>query len=199
MRAFRVSKPLCCLGLALALPLSGCAAGNRVLEPVFDEESGETVVRLHRAIVYSRPQPGLSAVGREFVYLGPLETDRMGRISLELWVGLGSTATLGANAAPEFAPKALVLELDGSEAQRLPLEPAPAGAYDVPLPLVGSYLAPVTDQLLAELTAAQHVAVRLEHGYRDRRYQHWHGVWPDWVSRADAFGIGFRVTVNGEM
>ena len=174
---------------------TGCAAENRLLEPEFSEATGETVVRFERPVVFARDQGGRSAFGREFAYLGALETDRFGRISLELWLGLGTTYGAAARTVSAGPGPELVLEVDGEPLRFAMLADERAG-YDVPLPLAESYRAPITEALLRRLAEAERVTVRLERAGTSRSFAHWHGAWPRWDEAGSTLALGFRARVN---
>ena len=77
--------------LVLLALLAGCAGVNQTLPPRIDDVTGETIVTLRKPVVLARQVPHLSTKARDYVYLGPVEIDRMGAQEFFLWVGMAST------------------------------------------------------------------------------------------------------------
>ena len=104
--------------LAAAL-LTACAHSGRLEQ--LDEKSGTTLARGPDVLVYARTEPRYSRSGRDYLYLGPVETHRQGVREYFLWVGVASTIDRGFIAPPAQAPKALYVEI-GGEPMELPLK-----------------------------------------------------------------------------
>lgn len=185
----------------LLLAASGCARENHLLDPAFDQATGETVVKLRHPVVFSEPQPALSAFGRDFVYLGPLEIDRMGTTSVELWVGFASTVDYAFLNIEPASHRSLRLDVDG-ESLTLPLHDWHSeghSPYAVPIPLIRAYRTEVSLGLLETLGNAQEVGVALDaDSDRPAHFSYWGGEWADWSGVGMDTGLKFRVRVFPE-
>lgn len=111
------------LAALLAAPLGGCAAhiGSNVIEQL-DPATGLTIVKARRPLAFARGEFAYSRSARDYLYLGPVETDRQGVREYYLWVGVGSTLDRGYLAAPQGVPQSLYLHVRG-EWMRLALRP----------------------------------------------------------------------------
>jgi len=165
---------------AMAL-LSACSGGGRPLEQL-DERAGLTIVRGQEPLVFARTEPRYSRSARDYVYLGPVETNRQGLREYYLWVGIATTLDRGFLAPPATVPQTLYVEIDG-EPMELPLRP---WHELVPTELVGPAYAtavPVREELAARVTLQQltlidaesprSVTVVAERGAAPRPYLRW--------------------------
>ncbi len=150
-----------CLAACLAACANGtarapvpAAAGDGPIQ-FLDEASGITVSRARAPVVYAHSERGYSVSGRDYLYLGPVETDRQGVHEYFLWVGAGTTLDRGYLAPRASPPRALYLRLRGEWmelelrpwAERVP-EPAAAHPYPTPVAMRSELAARVTlDQL----------------------------------------------------
>jgi len=166
--------------LFAALALAGCAGGNGALERL-DERSGITLLRGSAPLVFARTEPRYSRSARDYVYLGPVETNRQGVREYYLWVGVATTLDRGFLAPPVTVPRVLYVEVAGAPME-LPLKtwqevvPTRLGEpiYVTPVPVLEELAARVTLQQL-ELIEAEHpgaVSVAAE-GNAARRYTRW--------------------------
>jgi hypothetical protein len=101
--------------LALSVIVTACQtpsglAVNRQLDPA----SGMTLVAADRALVFARTENGLSRSARDYVYVGPVETNRQGRRDYYLWVGIATTLDRGFVAPDSGAPASLLLDVGGT-------------------------------------------------------------------------------------
>jgi hypothetical protein len=81
-----------CIGVAaLAALLSACASPSSLVSETLDPVTGVTVLRGTAPIVLYHDNSGYAAHARDYVYLGPVEVNRMGSYSYYLWLGIWST------------------------------------------------------------------------------------------------------------
>ena len=80
-------------GLALVLFwLAGCAGPDSLALERMDPLTGVTVTRAPAPMVMYRNLSGQSAFGREYVYVGPVQVNKMGRREHFLWLGIWRTS-----------------------------------------------------------------------------------------------------------
>jgi len=78
----------------LAACVAACAGQSALLETL-DERTGMTIVRSREPLVFARTEPRYSRSARDYVYLGPLATNRQGVREHYLWVGIATTLDRG--------------------------------------------------------------------------------------------------------
>jgi hypothetical protein len=169
--------------LVVAAVLAGCAGSGRLEQ--LDEQSGATIVRGPAVLVYARTEPRYSRSARDYVYLGPVETNRQGVHEYFLWVGIASTIDRGFVAPEAEEPRALYLEVRG-EPIELPLrvwhELVPTGIkkpmYSTTVPVRAELAARVTLQQLALIGGASPDSVSLATGDSSapRTFVRWDGA-----------------------
>jgi hypothetical protein len=165
---------------AAAIVVAACG-GHRALS-VLDESTGVTLVRGRAPLVFARTEPRYSRSGRDYVYLGPVETNRQGVREYYLWVGVGSTIDRGFLAPEAETPETLYLDLRG-EPIELPLKPwrevvalgGRRSIYDVAVPLRAELAARVTLQQLTLLDTEPITSIRVAAGGSGipRTYPRW--------------------------
>jgi hypothetical protein len=163
--------------------LAGCAASGRLEQ--LDERSGATIVRGPDVLVYARTEPRYSRSARDYVYLGPVETNRQGVREYFLWVGVATTIDRGFIAPEAQASRTLYIEVRG-EPVELPLKPwrelVPAGIrkpmYSTTVPVREELAARVTLQQLALIGGASPDSVSLAagEGAAPRTFIRWNGA-----------------------
>ena len=80
-------------GLALLLFLvAGCVGPDSLALERMDPLTGVTVTRAPEPMVMYRNLSGQSAFGREYVYVGPVQVNKMGQRNHFLWLGIWRTA-----------------------------------------------------------------------------------------------------------
>jgi hypothetical protein len=140
------------VALIAAAVLAGCAGSGRLEQ--LDEQSGATIVRGPDVLVYARTEPRYSRSARDYVYLGPVETNRRGVREYFLWVGVATTIDRGFLAPAGEEPRTLHVEVRG-EPMELPLKPwrelVPTG-FRKPM---YSTTVPVREELAARVTLQQ--------------------------------------------
>jgi hypothetical protein len=103
---------LCC-----ALFAVGCVSSPREFSTQLDEQTGVTVARADRPIVFYRNVSARAAHARDFLHLGPIEINRMGSLRYYLWLGAWSTAPLEDPAAMRDGFEMVTLFADGEPLQ----------------------------------------------------------------------------------
>lgn len=166
--------------LGLTAVLAAACGGQRSLE-LLDARSGATLVRGRVPLVFARSEPRYSRSARDYLYIGPVETNRQGVREHYLWVGVATTLDRGFLAPAADAPQLLYVEV-GGEPMELVLKPwrahAPAAAeplYATDVPVRQELAARVTLQQLALLDAAPlvSIATAVDPGSTPRVYERW--------------------------
>lgn len=168
--------------------LAACASTNSVSSRL--DSSGLTVVTLNEVIVLARPTRHLAIAARDYIYMGPVEINRMGGLQHYLWLGMASTVdrTLARVAEPQAATLALVL--DGTP-MSLPLtnwdtELLDAPPYESSVPVYKSLGAPVSLDQLTRIAHAKSIEVYLVNDKgASADYAQWEGQWPQWTAFTD--------------
>jgi len=149
---------------------------------VLDERTGMTLVRGPEPLVFARSEPRYSRSGRDYIYLGPVQTNRQGVREYYLWVGVATTLDRGFLAPQANMPQTLFLDLRGEpiELKLRPwsevMEPGRRRRdYRASVPLVAELAARVTLQQLTLLDAAPLQALRIDLGAggAPRAYVRW--------------------------
>jgi hypothetical protein len=167
----------------LAACAAACAGRSAVVETL-DERAGMTIVRSREPLVFARTEPRYSRSARDYVYLGPLATNRQGVREHYLWVGIATTLDRGFIAPAAEAPRTLYVTVNG-EPMELPLRPldelvrssGDQRFYSTPVPVRVELAARVTMQQLALIDAARptSIAVAIEGESAPRTYARWDG------------------------
>ena len=170
--------------LALAaVGLTACGSGGGALLERLDERAGMTLVRGREPLVFARTEPRYSRSARDYVYIGPIETNRQGVHEYYLWVGIATTLDRGFLAPAAVAPNMLYVNV-GGEPMELPLRPwrelVPTGfskpIYATAVAVHEELAARVTLQQLTLIDAAPLEAVALGVAAQPapRPYVRWH-------------------------
>ena len=77
--------------LAVATQISGCSSTSSLVHETLDPVTGVTILRGTAPVVLYHDNSGYAAHARDYVYLGPVEVNRMGSYSYYLWMGIWST------------------------------------------------------------------------------------------------------------
>lgn len=141
--------------------LAACGGGRSAVVEQLDERAGLMLRRGRATLVFARTEPRYSRSARDYLYLGPLETNRQGVREYYLWVGVASTLDRGFIAPDAELPQTLYATVDG-EPMELPLKPlaelvrrtGTAPIYATAVPVRAELAARVTLQQLALLDAA---------------------------------------------
>lgn len=99
--------------------LASCSSGGPLVEQKLDTVTGVTVTRSTAPIVLYRDNSAHAAHARDYVYLGPVEINRMGDNSYYLWLGIWSTMRDEVRSAERDGFESVIIYADG---EPLPLE-----------------------------------------------------------------------------
>lgn len=105
--------------IVIASVLSSCSTSGPLVEQKLDNVTGVTVTRSMAPVVLYRDNSAYAAHARDFVYLGPVEVNRMGSNSYYLWLGIWSTMRDEARSGQRDGFESVILYADG---EPLPLE-----------------------------------------------------------------------------
>ena len=101
-------------GLALLLFLvAGCVGPDSLALERMDPLTGVTVTRAPKPMVMYRDLSGQSAFGREYVYVGPVQVNKMGQRNHFLWLGIWRTANASDPAQTIDDFETIVIYADG--------------------------------------------------------------------------------------
>ena len=159
---------------AALLFLAGCqATGAASANERLDQSTGLTLTTANEVMVFARTEPRYSRSARDYIYLGPVETNRQGLREHFLWVGIATTLDRGYLAPPIDLPESLQVMVQG-EPMVFDLLPwtqtvpglAPAKVYPTSVTLQGQLGARATrDQLqLLAVAAPSSIRVRMPDG-----------------------------------
>ena len=143
----------------MAIALGACAAlpDDAPVVEQLDEDTGLTVARFGHAFELYRETFSQNPAGR-FAFIGPFETNSMGKRELYLWLAVpvelapNATPTVEVNGAP------LTLETPGRAPDHAGLTRSP---YKIPTPWSAMFYYRIDGALLAQLGNAQAVTLRV--------------------------------------
>ena len=94
--------------------LVGChATVSPLANERFDPTTGGSFLTADEPMVFARTEGQYSRSARDYVYLGPIETNRQGTRDYYLWVGFASTLDRGYLAPETEAPETLLVNVQG--------------------------------------------------------------------------------------
>ncbi len=97
--------------------LAGCAQTGATVVSRLDENTGVTVTRTSRPIVFYADDSARAAHARDFVYMGPVEINRMGEPRYYLWLGIWSTLSGDGPAVRRDGFETITIFADGEPVQ----------------------------------------------------------------------------------
>jgi hypothetical protein len=168
------------LSAGAALWLAACSGSAGLLE-VLDERAGVVLLRAREPLVFARTEPRYSRSLRDYLYVGPVETNRRGVREYYLWVGVASTLDRGFIAPAADIPKQLYVSVEG-EPMELTLVPwrelvrttITGPLYATSVPLEAELAARVTLQQLTLLDGALRSSVAVSADAElGRNYRRW--------------------------
>ena len=108
----RPVRPLAGVAAAAVFALlAACQHGGGVTRERLDEKSGVTVRADAQPLVFARTETRYSRSARDYVYLGPVETNRQGVREYYVWVGGGSTLDRGYIAPESTVPERVFIDV----------------------------------------------------------------------------------------
>jgi len=103
--------------------LAGChGTVNQLANERLDGNTGITLLTADDPMVFARTEARYSRSARDYVYLGPIETNRQGTRDYYLWVGVATTLDRGFLAPDGEVPDALFVDVQG-EVMEFKLKP----------------------------------------------------------------------------
>ena len=142
--------------VALLSLVSACAGTGRPdAVSSFDERTGESLIHPALPLTLATAQPGLSAVGRDYLALCPVTVSGRGAPVTWIWLSLSSSIDRTITGAPEPDVRSIVLLVDGVP-MTLDLEPWSAAAGTQPFGTVAadSYAARITNTQLQRIAGS---------------------------------------------
>jgi len=104
--------------LLVAVSLAGCAgAPTQTLDETLDTGTGVTVTRSNQPLIFYKDSSARAAHARDYVYMGPLQVNRMGTYRYYLWLGIWSTLPLDNPAEQRDGFESITLFVDGEPLQ----------------------------------------------------------------------------------
>ena len=184
--------------VATLVVLAGCGSQTRVVRERLDEPSGTTVLAGAEPMVFARTQPQYSRSGRDYLYFGPVETNRQGVHEYYVWVGVATTLDRGYLVPPVGEPERVLVDV-GGEPMELVLRPwrerepglRDARVYGTPVRLGAELAARVTLDQLTKLASEPLQSVRVvDPDGATRAYFRWQegGDWSAFVAAIGASG-----------
>ena len=192
-RATHVLSIVTRIGSVASLVLLGaCGSQTRVVHERLDEASGITVRAGGEPMVFARTESQYSRSGRDYLYFGPVETNRQGVREYYLWVGVATTLDRGYLAPPSEQPEKVFIDVAG-EPMELVLKPwrerEPAlhdpRVYGTPVRLGVELAARTTLDQLRRLASEPLQSLRVvDRDGRERAYYRWHegSDWPTFLT-----------------
>lgn len=163
--------------LALA-GLFGCSGTAPLVEETLDSETGVTVMRATPPVIFYRDSSYRAANARDFVYLGPIEVNRMGGFEYFLWLGVWSTVDDMDAAYDRDGFESVIIIADGEpmtlDASGWTLEAIGVGdpVYVAPISSAADVYYPVTIDQIRLLAGARDIEI-LTTSAKPRRYFPW--------------------------
>lgn len=190
----RSIHPGLAISLVCVLLAQACASGGGSVTEQFVADTATTLSAAGAARVYARTDIRYSRSGRDYLYLGPVETNRQGLREYFLWVAWGSTVDRGYLAPRQAPPVALHVMVQGElmEFELHPWQEIASGSgvqppYRTPVEPQREFGARVTLNQLELLSAAGSEAVSVhESDGSTRVFRLWddHEGWRDFISFA---------------
>jgi hypothetical protein len=160
----RISLALA-FAFGLAAALSGCAAlpeDAPVMEQL-DTETGLTIARLGHPVELYRETFLQNPAGR-FAFIGPFETNQMGKRELYLWLALPVDPAPGQEPVVELDGATLALPTPSREASSAGLIRSP---YKIPTPWSAMFYYKVDEALITRLGNAGQLSIRMVENTKD--------------------------------
>lgn len=171
--------------VSVAALLCGCAAQEQqVAVSHIDDKTGESFTRAREAVHLIIARPGLSAVGKDYLFLSPVTANSSTGLNTYLWFALGSTidrAIMGAD-TPSF--ETIVLVVDGTM-MTFDLVPwsdiATAQPFDLSFNTRASFASRITRNQLSRIAAADTLEAYVTNAeHRSPLYLYSRGPYSDW-------------------
>ena len=181
------------VALAAAFALIGCAGRPSTVPEAVSrlDDSMRTVVTLDRATVLARPVRRVTATGRDYAFMGPVEVVWQTEHRYYIWLALATTIDRESTGYEPPSSATLTLVVDGvpmsmSLAEwRDDLDQPP---YEQSMPVHEIVAAETTQDQLMRVAAASSVEVHIgSEAGRTTRYRRWRGDWRHWGRLVDQY------------
>ncbi len=143
--------------LSLAL-IGGCASQDELsIVSDVDDATGVSLARPRQPARLAAERPGLSAVGKDYLFTGPVSVSGSGTSQTYLWFATASTIDRHITGAPEPTFKTIILVVDGTQMtfDLIPWASASKAApYELPMEPRASYAAKVTSSQIQQIATA---------------------------------------------
>jgi hypothetical protein len=171
-------------GVTFMAACSGTKPASNVHQYI-DTETGITLTGLQEPAIFYHASPRLAANVRDYLYVGPVEMNRMGKLANYLWIAEWSTIDRRpgeSSVTPVASPFAeVVLFLDGlpmllqdqhdkNDRKGVPLKP-----YSLPVDTINSVYMRVSRDQLRRIAAAKTMTISVSGIDRRRTYKLWSG------------------------
>ena len=179
----RLRKALLTATLMLA---SGCASQAWDYETRLDPASGLTIGKLPRPITMAKATPQFSQAARDYLYLGPVQVNRMGAKEHHLWLGFATTVDRMPFGDTPPRPTRLVVVADDLAMDLVLQEWDPARNGEVPYEVANtpylSLASRVTPEQLTVIGRAEQVRVYVVTADSQAvEYERWNGFFDRWL------------------
>lgn len=159
-------------------------------------ETGVSPTSSQEAVWLAAPRPGLSAVGKDYLFVGPMTVNREGSRRSYLWFAVGTTIDRHLTGVPKPALDTVVLLLDGTP-MTFDLIAWDNNADSAPYPLTidsySSYAARVTSSQIRQLANADTLEAYLtDADGRSPVYEVVQGDPGDWLTGSGNYSASSR-------
>ncbi len=154
----RLSSVACLVVLLVLVACAGDVVRDDARRSSIDY--GISPIGQEKALWLAASRPGLSAAGKDFLFIGPMSVNRNGTAERYLWFGLSTTIDRPLTGAPPVETQTVILMVDGTP-MTFELISWDTGAvatpYAVPVDGFASYAARVTVSQLRHVARANTV------------------------------------------
>lgn len=189
-RARSILAKIACVTSVLVL--GACARQTSMVHERLDDATGTTVRVEGEPTAFARTETRYSRSGRDYLYLGPVQTNRQGVREYYLWIGVATTLDRGYLAPPSGEPEKVFVDVAG-EPMELALhrwQERDAGlrdarVYGTPVRLGAELAARITLDQLRRLASESPQSLRVvDRNGNERAYYRWHegGDWSKFLA-----------------
>lgn len=159
------------------LLLNACANGSRTIENTreyLDPLTGVTITALAQPLILAHAEPRISNSLRDYLYVGPVEVNRMGKRSYYLWISPFSTLDRPPLNFDHITLKtgntSTELDIPASGGNAAAIKTPP---YTRPLAKTDGYYVPVSAELLTNLARAESIVIEAHNDAQRQDYNLW--------------------------
>ncbi len=148
-----MNPPKAVLAILTLITLAGCAWRGE--SPASGAEVGISSIGSSSPVWLAAPRPGLSAVGKDYLFVGPMSVNQDGSAQTYLWLAVGTTIDRQLTGAAKPVLNTVVLRVDGT-LMTFDLIPWNNGSpYAPAINSYASYAARVTSSQIERLATAE--------------------------------------------